>query len=360
MAARGPFYFEAQKGGGGGKAEADPYSGFMPPAGDDRGNNAQCTIPKMHRPEHTRRIINWCPFLVLLLWPWTWYIAACSLTMFSIRYENAVLPLLFILLTFIIVINARAIIYLLNRKLPFFAWINRFLYIYAIAGVVIGDYIFWEYMIEPVSLQHRAVYTSVNPSTKIIDGLPQPAQGKRYQDGGVFYFGGAHVKVDVSRAMSFKSRDVFCVAPIVDGECKNNCAYEFWAVGKNCCGETYIDFRCGLPSGGIQSGGSKAGLRNVRAFDRPFYRLAVTQAEGVHGIQSRHPIFIDYTDHEDPMLTLARLQQSALRMFMTNLVVSFGVHMLISVKIAKMLVHSYEPHTNSYHNPWINMFLQYT
>ena len=47
--------------------------------------------------------------------------------------------------------------------------------------------------------------------------------------------------------MSFKSRDMYCVAPIVDTNCKSFCGYDFWAVGVNCCGnDDQVDFTCDL------------------------------------------------------------------------------------------------------------------
>lgn len=102
--------------------------------------------------------------------------------------------------------------------------------------------------------------------------------------------------LDQARAMGFREKEQFCVVPIVVPGTPVQ-SYDFWAVGKNCCAENATDvwFHCGE----WNNPGAHSGLRLMEDDERPFYRLAVQQAEAKFSIRSARPIFFHWM--EDPM-----------------------------------------------------------
>merc|ERR1719213_579096 len=57
---------------------------------------------------------------------------------------------------------------------------------------------------------------------------------------------------------------------------------------------------------------AKAGLRSMDDGARPFFRMAVQEAEATYKIRARHPIFLDWM--QDPATELASWQQNGVRM----------------------------------------------
>merc|ERR1740139_745428 len=166
-------------------------------------------------------------------------------------------------------------------------------------------------------VDHLATYNNVDPSSqRMWTGEDVSVRGKRYQDAGKVYFTHDTI-VDRSKSASFKEGDVFCVAPIVNPSCKKNCGYDFWAVGLNCCGLQEADFRCGA----YNNTHARSGLREIVETWRPFFRMAVLQAEGTHGITSRHPVFFHWV--EDPVTEQTSWKRGGYQRFIVSMVVSF-------------------------------------
>lgn len=196
-------------------------------------------------------------------------------------------------------------------------------------GWVMGDISFWQYMQPTYHIDHLATYTNVDPSSQMLwSGEHVPARGRRYQDAGKVYFSHDTV-LDRSKATSFKDGNLYCVAPIVNPNCKSNCGYDFWAVGINCCSDVAADFRCG----DFNSTRAKSGLRQVVETWRPFFRLAVLQAEGFHGVTSRHPLFFHWV--EDPVAELHSWRLSGYRDYILAMITGFILNVAAVVLVLK-------------------------
>lgn len=123
---------------------------------------------------------------------------------------------------------------------------------------------------------------------------PQHLQGNQMLDAGVVFFAEGS-RVDLTRAMSFKHKHtMYCVAPIVKGGANaETMTFDFWAVGTDCCSQSG-DFHCGA-----FNDGAIKGMRNLGDEARPFYRLAVQQAEAAHKIRSVYPLFLNLVKDPD-------------------------------------------------------------
>jgi hypothetical protein len=135
-----------------------------------------------------------------------------------------------------------------------------------------------------MDIENLNEYSSVDPST---------SHGQLMMDGGRIHFvEGA--QLDLNKSASFKNDDYFCVAPITKAGAGALEAYDFWAVGFNCC-TGRNNFQCG---DNATSTVAMSGLRLMRPEHQGFYRLAVQQAEAAYNIQARHPIFLHWL--QDP------------------------------------------------------------
>jgi len=168
-----------------------------------------------------------------------------------------------------------------------------------ISGTVLGDMNF-SYHTQPA---HNIENLNVYGNTTGID--PSFTKGQEIMDAGRIYFTeSAHL--DLKKSMTFKNLDVYCVAPIVIGD-KKLPSYDYWAIGTNCCSSHGSKFSCGE----FANPHAKAGLRLMRDDQRPFYRLAVQQAEVSYGIKAEHPLFFEWM--QDPSSVIVAWQEDAYR-----------------------------------------------
>jgi len=268
-----------------------------------------------------RRRVNCVPALNALFLPWVLFLVVFSLSSFKLHY---VLPAVVTIFNTVVTLAVFAYAYMAFTNVtdrPEKAFYPTYLSIAFLTAVtfgwLIGDLNFWFNMQPCYNIEHLATYNNVNPSTSTLrSGQVVPTRGKRYQDAGKVYFDHDSI-IDVDKSMSFKMGDLYCVAPIVNPNCKKNCGYDFWAVGTNCCAEDVSDFRCGQ----YNNPSAKAGLRLMHDELRPNFRLAVLEAEGVHKIVSTHPVFF-YWVH-DPVKEMAHVKHQGFRLFVVLMIVSF-------------------------------------
>lgn len=152
-----------------------------------------------------------------------------------------------------------------------------------VAACVLGILNFWS--------NTQPFYDGSNHN-RYYDVDPSGTKGQQLMDAGMISFKQG-ARLDLAKAYSFQNQDVYCVAPVTMGATQL-ATYDFWAVGLNCCpsnSTVNADFRCGEYS----NSEARQGLRLMRDDQRPFYRLAVQQAEAAYAIKSPHPLYFFWT-----------------------------------------------------------------
>jgi len=254
----------------------------------------------------TRRAMNSHAIALMYFLPWLLFLVAYLVCATALRYDRTELcgDIYYLLVAVVVVtwlLTARS----WKRKLqhdpyrqPSWLLVAAVLLTLALlCGTVFGDMNFWYHTQPAHDLENLNTYgnqTRLDPSF---------TKGQEVMDAGrIFFSQGAHL--DLSKSMTFKNLDNFCVAPIVIGS-KQLRSYDYWAVGVNCCAAGGTHFSCGE----FANPRAKAGLRLMKDDQRPFFRLAVQQAESSYGITAEHPIFLDWM--ADPTLPITRMHENA-------------------------------------------------
>lgn len=296
-----------------------------------------------------RRVVNWIPLLCAVFFPWFLFLFVYRSTFSRIHYNRPWISMVLVGIAFLICICATVKAYTVAKKAAdrhahhhdklyasgsvfYWKYFAVSFWVATLSACLLGDLNFWFYMQPFFDIENLASYVNVNPSEhKFPNGEVVPARGKRYLDAGIVYFQD-DVVVDQTKAMSFRNGDLYCVAPLTSKSCKENCGYDFWAIGLNCCSDAASDFRCGE----FTNPHAKSGLRLMRDDQRPMFRLAVQAAEGTHKITSTHPLFFYFM--EDPVEEIKSYQQRGYSMFITWMFLFFfgnAAAVALSVNTAK-------------------------
>jgi hypothetical protein len=175
----------------------------------------------------------------------------------------------------------------------------------AIAGVAFGYYLFMMHFDVYRQFRNLVTYVNIDPAIDV---------GGAYMDSGEVYFKEGS-RVDDKRAIAVRSKDIYCVAPIVRDAGGQTQAEEeaglqppppsgtvdWWVIGKNCCLPSGEQFTCGL-SGLGPTEYPRAGLRLLPEYERHLYRLAVDEWASKYNTPATHPLFF-YWD-VDPLATV--------------------------------------------------------
>jgi hypothetical protein len=256
-------------------------------------------------------IVSLCANLIV---PWLLFCGIFASMAFSIHYVSTGLAhgIVFagyglVILTFLLAHKVR----LHNEDPKWYHFAGVAFFIAVTLGAILGDAVFHYYMKTFYDIENLNTYPSVNP-------LVEP--GQQVMDVGRMYFtGGTHL--DVQKTAAFKNSDVYCVTPITIGDDKDKLpSYDYWAVGMNCCSGEPGDYHCGE----YDNPNARAGLRLMRDDQRPFFRLAIQQAEAKYKIKAQHPVLLFWV--QDPIAEMNAYHEDGFRVYILGMLIYFFVN----------------------------------
>jgi len=301
-----------------------PYDmyGTMPAYGEPQGFEAPTKSPFARS---QRRNANLAVIAACLLVPWTIFTAVMGVLTFEIHYTTpqlsnmvaAVCMLAVIFLGYATVLAIRRRTDGSSDQPAWYVFIFVTSLIAWIAGFVCGQKNFSQNMVPYYDVMNLNVYPSVDPSRY---------RGQQLMDAGRILFS-PESHIDLSRSMGFRNLDTYCVAPVTVGDAQLK-HYDFWAVGLNCCSGHAADFHCGE----YNNPRAKSGLRLMRDDQRPYFRLAVQQAEAAYNIQAPHPIFLHWM--QDPNAEINAYQDDGYKYFLLGIFGYFAFQLFAVVAAA--------------------------
>lgn len=261
-----------------------------------------------------RRRLNLVAIIINVLLPWLTFAGLYAAVSFSLHYRRPKLTWALVGAGF--AASALAGYFAYRRKLRendpmWYTFASLSLFLATVLAIVAGDMNFW-YNMEPFyNIDNLNTYPSVNPAQQ---------KGRQLMDAGRVYFAEG-AQLDINKAIGFKNMDQYCVAPIVLGE-EQLASYDFWAVGVNCCSGLSADFRCGE----FDNPKARAGLRLMREDQRPFFRLAVQQAEAAYNIKAAHPVFFYWL--QDPVAEMGSYRSSGIKLYLLGVFTHLAFNIL--------------------------------
>jgi len=264
-----------------------------------------------------RRRINIVGIALNIFFPFFMFASLyCSMS-FKFHYKN---PLLCWLMVFAYLVVAGFVCLYAQRarkrdREPRWLWFTAGAVLFAtLSATVFGNMNYRLNLLPYYEIDSLNTYPAVNPAQ---------VYGQELMDAGRIYFADG-TKLNMKMAASFKNTDLYCVAPIVTGDDKLT-HYDFWAVGVNCCSGVSPDFRCGQ----FNNPKARSGLRSVDHAQRPFYRLAVQMAAAQYGLESPHPIFVEWL--QDPVAELAVYLETGWKYYLLGVSCHFAFNLFATL-----------------------------
>eukprot|EP00746_Dinoflagellata_sp_MGD_P164053 gnl/MRDRNA2_/MRDRNA2_92470_c0_seq1.p1 gnl/MRDRNA2_/MRDRNA2_92470_c0~~gnl/MRDRNA2_/MRDRNA2_92470_c0_seq1.p1 ORF type:complete len:314 (+),score=41.08 gnl/MRDRNA2_/MRDRNA2_92470_c0_seq1:105-1046(+) len=266
-----------------------------------------------------RRRLNVIPICLNLFLPWLLFSSEYAVMSFSIHYHSPQLANMYCIFGGVVVLISGLLGWVaFNKKVKNIENRDPTWYIYGfvalliawILGMVFGSINFTYHMQPYYDVLNLSSYPSVNPARE---------KGQQLMDGGRVYFTEGSA-LDLTKSMSFKNLDLYCVAPIVNTK-EPLASYDFWAVGMNCCSSSSSSFRCGE----FNNPHARSGLRLMKDEQRPFFRLAVQQAEAAYNIRATHPLFYYWTP--DPVQEINSYRDDGFKYFLLGVFTHFLFNM---------------------------------
>lgn len=175
------------------------------------------------------------------------------------------------------------------------------------------------------TVQSMNLYTSVNP---------EYSRGQAVMDAGRILFTPGSF-LDLTKSMGFKNWNTYCVAPIV-GNVNHTGPYDFWAVGLNCCppgpAQSQLSSQTAYTCGAYNDPLASAGLRLMKDEQRPYFRLAVQQAEAAYGIYSVQPVFLYWM--LDPIAEINAYKSNAAKALLCGILSALAIQAFFVISAA--------------------------
>jgi hypothetical protein len=287
------------------------YGGF---GGFERDGLAKAVYSRSQRQRINIVSVGQCLFV-----PWLFFCLVYALMSFSIHFKNPALcyALIGSCLSIVLLTGGLALRAMLRRmkgeprEPSWIVFVSLTMLIAWTLGVLFGHLNFW------MNLHPYYEYKSLNAYSHV--DLAK-ASGQQFMDAGRIYFS-ENAQLDIRRSMGFKNMDTYCVAPIAlkqEGTLLPLETYDFWAVGLDCCSPNTNDFHCGE----YQATGPMSGLRLLTDSQRPFFRLAVQQAQAAYAIQAKHPLFFYWA--RDAGAEMESFRTEGYKYFMIGMLAHFG------------------------------------
>lgn len=313
----------------GGKESVSHYNAAWPNGPGLRAGAPHGTIATLDLGFVKRRPLNYFSPIMAFLIPWIMFCLMLGLLSFPIHFENGGLINILVVVSLVMIILVGLWTYVekeARRQHPFtnpswFPFIFVSLSLAWILGVILGSVNYMVLLKPYMQTMTMNTYNNINPLLM---------RGEQLQDAGIVSFGN-NSKIDISKAMGFKNYDMYCVAPIsleapIEARERGATRLDFWAVDKNCCTSQGKQFKCEMfDIGGL------SGVRLNSDIDRPFYRLAVQEAEALYGIKAKHPIFFHWM--RNPLKNVEHKRTKAFKNFLRG-VLAYGVFQLFLVALA--------------------------
>lgn len=243
-----------------------------------------------------RSRLNSVAIAIAFFVPWLLFCAVFVVLSFSLHYSQPAVAYILVALCFLVVAYTCVQAVLTCKRKETEPTYQPSWYIFLGLSCVLafalgcygGEWNFTNFMQPYYDLNNLAEYTNGIDTNEFL--------GQQLMDAGRIEFKKGTV-LDLGRSMGFKSHDVYCVAPIMTkgSSTSQPLSVDFWAVGKNCCSGVSADFHCA----GFSDPHALGAIRMMHDADRPFYRLAVQQAEATYKMTASHPLFFTWVHNAD-------------------------------------------------------------
>jgi len=261
-----------------------------------------------------RRRMNLVAICLNIFLPWFLFSAIYGVMSFTVHYSKPRLAWMLCFAGFSVALLTGSMAWRAKQRDRDPLWYTYAALAFFIAvclATTLGDMNFCYNMQPFYDIENLNTYPSVNPARE---------RGQQLMDAGRVYFADG-TGLDMKKAMGFKNLDLYCVAPIVSGT-QQLASYDFWAVGINCCSGVSSDFRCGE----FNNPHARSGLRLMRDDQRPFFRLAVQQAEAAYNIKSTHPLFFYWM--QDPVSEMNSYRDDGFKYYLLGVFTYFAFNLL--------------------------------
>lgn len=250
------------------------------------GYGAYASVPTVDQKPVSwhRRTLNLWAILLCFFIPCILYAGVTGAIAFNLHYDHPLVVLLIVVAAFVATLIVGAKAASAKRQAPLDpSWLH-FLFFSMLMTLVLacicGSVLYRVYLSSYYTVASLNHYVEVDPTS---------TRGQELMDAGYVVFNN-NTFLDLQKSMGFMNDEVYCVAPVARQGATMD-AYDFWAVGTGCCDGGKANFHCG----DYATPNTFTGLRVLSEDDRPFYRLAVQQAEAAHKIKASHPLFFEWT-----------------------------------------------------------------